>query len=108
MNIVAKIIDARAKDKTLYTAWNCPLDRTDTPTMPNSQEDNAAALNLFPLGKVLNRYHPNFGLTPTIAPLFNSGQHMNRFFLNFCSSGYRFLRKICTFSESRQKSDTAY
>jgi hypothetical protein len=51
MNIVAKIIDARAKDKTLYTAWNCPLDRTDTPTMPNSQEDNAAVLNLFPLRK---------------------------------------------------------
>jgi hypothetical protein len=51
MNIVAKIIDARAKDKTLYTAWNCPLDRTDTPTMPNSQEDNAAALKLFPKEK---------------------------------------------------------
>jgi hypothetical protein len=51
MNSVAKIIDARAKDKTLYTAWNCPLDRTDTPTMPNSQEDNAVVLNLFPLRK---------------------------------------------------------
>jgi hypothetical protein len=53
MNSVAKIIDARAKDKTLYTAWNCPLDRTDTPTMPNSQEDHAAVLNLFPKEKSL-------------------------------------------------------
>jgi len=84
MNSVAKIIDARAKDKTLYTAWNCPLDRTDTPTMPNSQEKKRSSFESFPERKVLNHYHPNFGLTPTIAPLFNSGQHMKRIFFNFC------------------------
>jgi hypothetical protein len=86
MNSVAKIIDAKAKDKTLYTAWNCPLDSTDTPTMSNSQDNNAADLNSFLLGKGQDHYHPNFGLRLTISPNFQSGQHLYGIFSIICEN----------------------